>query len=93
MTVQDFNDKRKDIDRTLEDLQKGADAIAKVFDVLQGKKTKIPDETMELVRPGLNQAIIAANEAVKKLRDYGYLLDDIARSTQLDWPPKCGGPK
>ena len=93
MTVKEFDDKRREAARVREDLKKGADAIAKAFDVLQDKKTGIPDATMELVRPELNQAIIAANEAAKKLYDYECLMDDIARRTELDWPPRCGDAK
>ena len=90
MTVKDFDDKRREAARIREDLRKGADAIAKAFDILQDKKTKVPDATMELVRPELNQAIMAANTAVEELRRYENLLDDIARTTELDWPPHCG---
>ena len=91
MTVKEFDDKQKDAARAREDLVKGKDAIARVFDILQDKKTKIPDATMDLVRPELNQAIIAANKAVEMLRAYENLMDDIARRTKLDWPPYCGG--
>lgn len=90
MTVKQFDEKRRDAASVREDLKKSTDAIAKVFNILQDKKTKVPDATMDLVRPELNQAIIAANKAVEKLRDYESLMDDIARRTELDWPPHCG---
>lgn len=93
MTVKEFDDKRRDAERVREGLQKGVDAIGKAFEIMQAKKTKIPDATMDLVRPELNQAIMAANEAVKKLRDYEGLMDDIARKSELDWPPSCGQSK
>lgn len=90
MTVKDFEDKRREAARIREDLKKGSDAIAKVFGILQDKKTRIPDATMDLVRPELNQAIMAANAAAQELLRYEDLLDGIARTTELDWPPRCG---
>lgn len=92
MTLKEFDDKRREAARIREELNKGSDAIAKVFNILQDKKTKIPDATMDLVRPELNQAITAAKKAAEELYRYESLLDDIARKTELDWPPACAAP-
>lgn len=93
MTVKEFDDKRRGAARVRENLQKGSDAIGKAFDILQDKRNKVPKELMDLLRPELNQAIIAIKEGVGELRGYENLMDDIARRTELDWPPACGGRK
>ena len=88
MTVKEFEQKRRDVERVRTDLKDGADYLVKLFGILQ--EAKVPDDVIEKIRLDLNQAIMAGNAAAKELLSYGLLLDDIARRTKLDWPPACG---
>lgn len=92
MTVNDFNQKRSDVGTAQKNLKDGLEKIGNVFSILQDKKNKdkTAAELLDLLRPDLNAAIVAGNAAVAQLGSYGNLMDDIARRTELDWPPSCG---
>ena len=88
ITVKEFDEKRALADRTADDLSQGVQALDQVFHTLKDV-LKLSEKDMEKVRPDLNQAIMAANAAVRQLRNYSALLDDIAKKTELDWAPSC----
>ena len=90
MTIKEFNDKHRDTTQVRTSLQDAMARMSEVFEILQEGKTKIPKETMEPIRPHLTQMTTASVEAVKKLMDYEFLMDDVASKTRLDWPPACG---
>lgn len=92
MTVNDFNQKQRDVGTARKNLKDGLEKIGNVFKILQDKKNKdkTAAELLDLLRPDLNAAIVAGNAAVAQLGSYENLMDDIARRTELDWPPSCG---
>lgn len=76
MTIEDLNTKRTEIENQINDLLSWSDAIQsdpKVFDTVN--KLKNRDITVYLA------------ETVGILRQYGSLLDDIMRTTVIEWPP------
>ena len=87
MNIAELNNKKCMADKAIEKARNASDNANAVIKILQD--AKVDKDTIDSVREKVNQTAIAQNALYAEVCNYGYLLDEIIRNTDIPWPPKC----
>lgn len=88
MTVQDLNGRATSAVRAREGLSGVAAGISAALEIL--RQAELPKADYDRISALLFQASVPVNAAKEQLLTYQAMLEDVARTTEIPWPPGTG---